>query len=30
MQLNATIDMIMKNVKNAKLNANIEYENYEF
>lgn len=30
MQLNATINMIMKNVKNAKLNANIEYENYEF
>lgn len=30
MQLNATIYMIMKNVKNAKLNANTEYENYEF
>lgn len=30
MQLNATVNMIMKNVKNAKLNANIEYENYEF
>ena len=30
MQLNATVNMIMKNVKNAKLNTNIEYENYEF